>query len=212
MSLRQRLSYVNVTATLALFLVLGGGAVWAAGKIQTRELAGGAVQTRNIARDAVSSSKAKNSSLNRSKFVSGSFTALPASDVSGGPVTPASGSPFPPTGGTTIPLTGTPTFTPATKHAYLLQVGVRSNPVEGAAACTISTVVSVNGNVAAVVNTGSTGGDASPNGSSSVAVGLTSPGQPQTITAQTYDASGFSGNPCGSGTAVRVHADVIEFG
>src|SRR5204863_4545026 len=114
------LSYVNVTATLALFLVLGGGAVWAAGKIHTRQLASGAVKTRNLARDAVSSVKVKNTSLDRSKFVSESFSALPASEVNGGPVTPAPGSPSPPTGRTAISLSGTPTFTPEPAHAYLL--------------------------------------------------------------------------------------------
>lgn len=209
---RKRLSYVNVTATLALFLALGGGAVWAAGKIHTRQLASGAVKTRSLAKDAVTSAKVKDTALGRSKFVSETFSALPASDVSGGPVTPAPGSPSPPTGGTAISLSGTPTFTPAPAHAYLLQVGVSSTPVEGSAGCMLSTVVSLNGNAAAVVDTGSTAGVPFPSGSASVAVGLTSPGKPQTITAHTYDTSGFGGNPCGAGTSVRVHADVIDFG
>jgi hypothetical protein len=213
MRIRQRLSYVNVVATLALFLTLGGGAVWAATKIHSGQLATNAVKGKNIARSAVSSSKVKDEALGRAKFVPGTFSALPVTDVSGGPISPAPGFPLPTsTGGTPIPLSGTPTFTPAAGHAYLLQAAVSSKPVEGASDCLLFTTFSVNGRVAAVVSTGSSSGQSFPNGSESTAVGLTTADKPQTITARSYDVSGFGGNPCGAGTIVSVRADVIDFG
>lgn len=53
-----RLTYANVVATLALFMALGGGAVWAAEQIgknavKSKNIAANAVKTRNIARNAV---------------------------------------------------------------------------------------------------------------------------------------------------------------
>ncbi|MEZ5076646.1 MAG: hypothetical protein R2725_04305 [Solirubrobacterales bacterium] len=55
--LKSRLSYANVTATIALFLALGGGAAFAAGKIGPRDIAPGAVRTNAIHKRAVISGK-----------------------------------------------------------------------------------------------------------------------------------------------------------
>jgi predicted permease len=54
---RRRLTYGNVVATLALFLALSGGAVWAANKITSKQIGKGAVKNKNLAKNAV---KAKN--------------------------------------------------------------------------------------------------------------------------------------------------------
>ncbi len=51
--MRNRLSYANVTATIALFLALTGGAVWAAGKFQSRDIARNGVTAKNLAKGAV---------------------------------------------------------------------------------------------------------------------------------------------------------------
>ena len=59
--IRARLTYANVVATLALFLALGGGAVWAAGKITSGQIGKGAVKNKNLAKNAV---KAKNIAKN----------------------------------------------------------------------------------------------------------------------------------------------------
>ena len=59
--LRAGLTYVNVVATLALFLALGGGAVWAANKITSKQIGKGAVKNKNLAKNAV---KAKNLAKN----------------------------------------------------------------------------------------------------------------------------------------------------
>ena len=55
--LRSKLTYANVTATLALFLALAGGTAYAAGKIQSSEIAAGAVTTANLAQRSVTSGK-----------------------------------------------------------------------------------------------------------------------------------------------------------
>ncbi len=53
----RRLTYGNIVATLALFLALSGGAVWAANKITSKQIGKGAVKNKNLAKNAV---KAKN--------------------------------------------------------------------------------------------------------------------------------------------------------
>jgi hypothetical protein len=55
--LAKRLTYGNVVATLALFLALSGGAVWAAGKITSNQIGKGAVKNKTLAKSSV---KAKN--------------------------------------------------------------------------------------------------------------------------------------------------------
>jgi hypothetical protein len=54
---RGRLTYVNVVGTLALFLALSGGVVWAANKVTSKQIGKGAVKNKNLAKNAV---KAKN--------------------------------------------------------------------------------------------------------------------------------------------------------
>lgn len=55
--IRGRLTYANVTATLALFLVLSGGVAYAASKLQTLDIAHGAVRTPNLFRYGVTRGK-----------------------------------------------------------------------------------------------------------------------------------------------------------
>jgi hypothetical protein len=62
--IRASLSYSNVVATLALFLALTGGAVWAADKITSKQIGKGAVKSKNLAKNAV---KTKNLAKNAVK-------------------------------------------------------------------------------------------------------------------------------------------------
>jgi hypothetical protein len=55
--LAQRLTYANLVSTLALFLVLGGGAAYAANKIRSGDIANGAVKTAKLHERAVISGK-----------------------------------------------------------------------------------------------------------------------------------------------------------
>ena len=64
MKFRHHLTYANVTATLALVLALGTGAVYAAGEIGSRELANNSVRTQDLKdRKAVKGEDVKRNSL-----------------------------------------------------------------------------------------------------------------------------------------------------
>jgi hypothetical protein len=52
-----RLTYANVVSTLALFLVLGGGAAYAASNVRSGDIAPGAVRTSDLFKRAVTSGK-----------------------------------------------------------------------------------------------------------------------------------------------------------
>ena len=56
---RLQLSYANVMSTLAVFLVLGGSAAWAASKITTKNIATGAVTGKKIAKETIKSANLK---------------------------------------------------------------------------------------------------------------------------------------------------------
>lgn len=54
---KPRLTYANIVSTLALFLALGGGAAYAASKVNSGDLAKGAVHTSNVFKRAITSGK-----------------------------------------------------------------------------------------------------------------------------------------------------------
>jgi hypothetical protein len=72
--IRKRLTYANIMSTVAVFLVLGGGAAYAAKKIGSHELRGGAVTTAKIKRNAVTRSKIKAKAISTAKIASGAVT------------------------------------------------------------------------------------------------------------------------------------------
>lgn len=72
--IRKRLTYANVMSSLAVFLVLGGGAAYAAKKIGSNELMGGAVTTTKIKRSAVTESKIKSNAVTTAKIAKGAVT------------------------------------------------------------------------------------------------------------------------------------------
>lgn len=101
---RPRLSYANVTATLALFLALGGGAAYAASKIQAGDIASGAVGTRALQKRAVKSGKLALGAVRTNQVADKAITpakletplAFTASPTGGGLVVPTSGqTPYP---------------------------------------------------------------------------------------------------------------------
>ena len=75
---RGRLTYANVTATLALALVVGGGTAYAAGSIGTKQLQKGAVTTPKVAKSAVTTKKVRNGTLKRLDFAAAE---MPLKDV-----------------------------------------------------------------------------------------------------------------------------------
>ncbi len=70
----RRLSYANVVSSLALFLVISGGAAYAAQKIGSNELRGGAVTTAKIKRSAVTRAKIKPGAISTAKIARGAVT------------------------------------------------------------------------------------------------------------------------------------------
>ena len=76
----SRLSYANVTATLALFIALGAGA-YAAGlpknSVKSKQIKAGAVNVDEIAENAVTSPTVANGSLLRDDFAAGQLPAGP---------------------------------------------------------------------------------------------------------------------------------------
>jgi hypothetical protein len=72
--IRKRLTYANVMSSIAVFLVLGGGAAYAAEKIGSNELENGAVTTDKIKRSAVTRAKIKARAINTAKIAKGAVT------------------------------------------------------------------------------------------------------------------------------------------
>jgi len=77
------LTYANVVSTVALFLVLGGGAAYAAA-----HLAKNSVGTKQLKQTSVTTSKIKNAAVTSEKLASGSVGAaqLQANSITGGNV------------------------------------------------------------------------------------------------------------------------------
>jgi hypothetical protein len=77
--IRQRLTYANVMSSIAVFLVLGGGAAYAAKKISTKkidsgQLKGASVTTAKIKRGAVTASKIRKGAVKANKISKGAVT------------------------------------------------------------------------------------------------------------------------------------------
>ncbi|HEU4737485.1 MAG TPA: hypothetical protein VFS54_00220 [Solirubrobacterales bacterium] len=146
-------SYSNVVATIALFLALGGGVVYAAsnlGKnaVKSKNIAANAVKARNLAKsavkakslaansvtsgkikkDAITSSKVRKGTLKRSDMAAGTLAGLQVAEVTAAPVPGLNAEP---PGGTPVPLAGNPTFTPVAGKSYELLLELRGTPVDG---------------------------------------------------------------------------------
>jgi hypothetical protein len=107
MHLRSKLTYANVVATLALFLALSGGVVWAAGKIKSNDIAKNGVKAKNIAKNAVTAKKIKKGSITAAKFASGAGSAVVANSTTAKvAATAGNGTPLPLTPPVGFKLTG----------------------------------------------------------------------------------------------------------
>jgi hypothetical protein len=93
---RPRLTYANVVSTLALFLVLGTGAAFAAKKLATTDIKPGAIKTKLLARKAVKSGKIAPRAVKRRHIASNAVGAsqlapdsVDGTEVRDGSLTPA---------------------------------------------------------------------------------------------------------------------------
>lgn len=80
--IRSRLTYANVMSSLAVFLVLGGGAAYAAKKIGTNQLRGASVTTAKIRKKAVTTSKIGVLAVRSGRIANGAVTNIKLADGS----------------------------------------------------------------------------------------------------------------------------------
>jgi hypothetical protein len=66
--IRKRITYANVMSSIAVFLVLGGGAAYAAKKIGSNEIKGNSITTGKIKKNAVTAAKIKKNSITTAKI------------------------------------------------------------------------------------------------------------------------------------------------
>jgi hypothetical protein len=231
-------SYANVVATIALFLALSGGVVYAAstlGKntvkstniaakaVKTRNLAKNAVKSKNLAansvtaakikKDAITSAKVKKGSLGRSDLAAGTLAGLQVAEVTSATVP---GLNVEPTGGTPVPLAGTPTFTPATGKSYELLVELKGNPIDAdgpeGEVCNPFVDLLVNG---APVNGAGLWNSASgkpPFNNEPIGTSSAAIALQAAGQAQTLSAISLGSTGCSGATTASLRAVVIEFG
>lgn len=224
--LLTKLTYANVIATLALFLALGGGAVWAAGQlgknaVKSQNIAPKAVKSTKIAANAVKNKNLSKNAVTRSKVKAGTLAGLQVTEVQATNV-PGFTTDVPPgSQGTPVSLTGTPTFTPKTGKSYALLAELRGNPIDadgpsgkkyGGPGCYASARIDLNGEPASSVYISANADqlppyDVNPIGTEMTAVGLLTAGQAQTIA-----ANAFGSSTCGAGTTGNLRIVVIELG
>jgi hypothetical protein len=197
-AIRKRLTYANVIATAALFLALGGGVVWAAGKIGTKKLKANAVTAAKIRRNAVTTvkiranavtaTKIKNEAVSFAKLATGTNLVL---SVTSPPVAASGTTPI------AVPLAGRTSFAPAAGTLDQLNVEVRGNLQRtGAEPCKVTVVPFVNGSawefgegrltVSAFAPTPEEPTGIIPAAGATGPIGLASPGATQTVAAKLF--------------------------
>jgi hypothetical protein len=236
--LGKALSYSNVVATLALFLALGGGVVYAAstlGKnsvkskniaanavkarnlaksaVKTKSLAANSVTTAKIKKDAVTSSKVKKGSLGRSDLAAGTLAGLQVAEVTSAAVPGLNAQVA---GGAPIPLAGTATFTPVAGKSYELLVELKGNPIDadgsGENVCGPFVDLLVNG---APVNGAEIWQNASgtpPFNNQPIGTSSAAIALQAAGQPQTLSALSFGSDGCSSATTASLRAVVIELG
>ncbi len=215
----RKLTYANVVATLALFLALSGGVVWAAGKVGSKNLRANAVTAGKIKRNAVTNAKIRGNAVTAAKIKDGAvdFTKLAAGTNL---VTSASGGPVAANGVTPVgvPLNAAVTFTPVAGVADFLSVeakGANLGRVDPAKPCEPQVIPLVNGNrwrfgganfsLRSIAPTAAEPTGLIPAAGATGPIGLTSPGVAQTVTIQVL------GDPnCTAGSTVSVGVAVTQ--
>jgi hypothetical protein len=238
MKLRNSLTYANVVATLALFLALSGGVVYAATKldknavkskniaanaVKTRNLAKNAVKTKTIAANAVTNAKIKKgavsggkvakATLTRNNIAAGTLAGLQVAEVQAAsvPGLTVSGS-----GGTAVPLTGDAAFTPVAGKSYELLVELKGTPTDadggGPEVCSAFVNMFVNGVPMNGAGIWANANGAPPFNVEPIGSSSAAVGLQQAGQAQTLSASSFGSTGCSAATTGSLRAVVIEFG
>lgn len=216
----RRLTYANVIATLALFLALGGGAVWAANKqankVGTGKIKPNAVTAGKIKANAITTSKIRENAVTNVKIREGSvnFAKLQAGT---NVVATATSSPVSVNGASavTVSFPSPVTFTPAANVVDLMSVEVRSSSLgrSGAEPCRVQVLPLVNGTewagaplvLSAFEPNGENPSGVIGSGGATSPIGLAAAGATQTIGAK------LIGSPrCSSNGSVTVAVAVTQ--
>jgi hypothetical protein len=216
MNLRPRLTYANVAATIALFLAIGGGTVYAAfglGKndVHSKNIAPRAVKASDLAKNAVTSPKIKDGAVQAADIAAGVIANVTA-DVTGSATGGPRGSVNTNTT-TALPLSGTTTFTP--QDGQVSAIGAQAQftvaTTNAMNFCAPSVFLLLNGQPTRVflspddVNTTTLVTRAANDADGPF--GLINPGTPLTVTAQ------LRGDPdCTAGSRLdRVEVRIVQF-
>jgi hypothetical protein len=216
----RRLTYANVIATLALFLALGGGAVWAANKqankVGTGKIKPNAVTAGKIKANAITTSKIRENAVTNAKIREGSvnFAKLQAGT---NVVATATSSPVSVNGASavTVSFPSPVTFTPAANVVDLMSVEARSSNLarSGTEPCRVQVLPLVNGTewagaplvLSAFEPSGENPAGVIGSGGATSPIGLAAAGATQTIGAK------LIGSPrCSSNGSVTVAVAVTQ--
>jgi hypothetical protein len=236
--LRRTFSYANVVATVALFLALSGGVVYAAstlGKnaVKSKNIAANAVKARNLAKnavkqksiaanaitgakikkEAVTGGKVKAGTLSRTNLAAGTLAGLQVAEVQAAAVPGLTSEPI---GGTPVPLTGTAAFTPVAGKSYELLVELKGTPTDadgpGGSPCSDFVTVLVNGIPFIGAGNFANAGGTPPFNFEPVGSSSAAVGLQQAGQPQTLSAIAFGDTGCSSATTGSLRAVVVELG
>jgi hypothetical protein len=216
----RRLTYANVIATLALFLALGGGAVWAANKqankVGTGKIKPNAVTAGKIKANAITTSKIRENAVTNAKIREGSVN-FGKLAVGTNVVATATSSPVAVNGPSAVAVSfpSPVTFTPAANVVDLMSVEARSSNLgrSGAETCRVQVLPLVNGTewagsplvLSAFEPTGENPSGVIGSGGATSPIGLAAAGATQTIGAK------LIGSPrCSSNGSVTVAVAVTQ--
>jgi hypothetical protein len=216
----RRLTYANVIATMALFLALGGGAVWAANKqaakVGTGKLKPNAVTAGKIKANAVTTSKIRENAVTNAKIREGAvnFGKLAAGT---NVVATATSSPVAVNGASavTVSFPSPISFTPAAGVVDLMSVEARSSNLgrSGTESCRVQVLPLVNGTewagapivLSAFEPSGENPSGVIGSGGATSPIGLAAAGATQTIGAK------LIGSPrCSSNGSVTVAVAITQ--
>lgn len=235
---RSALTYSNVVATIALFLAISGGVVYAASTlgrnavksqniathaVKNRNLAKNAVKTANLAANSVTTAKVRQGAITGAKVKGGTLTRtnLAAGTLAGLQVADASNSSVPGlttevNGGTPVPLTGTTSFTPAAGKSYELLTELKGTPTdlngpEGGGCFPFVTIL-VNGIPLSGANIFNSSGGEPPFNNQPLGSSATAIGLQQAGQQQTLSALAFGDTNCSAATTASLRVTVVELG
>lgn len=236
--LRSALTYSNVVATVALFLAVSGGVVYAASTlgrnsvkskniaahaVKNRNLAKNAVKNGNLAANAVTTAKVKKEAITGAKVKAGTLTRtnLAPGTLSGLQILDAGNSAVPglteeKEGGTAVPLSGTTSFTPVAGKSYEILTELKGTPTDAdgpeGATCFPFVTILVNG--APFTGTGifNNAGGKPPFNNEPVGSSSTAIGLQEAGQAQTISALAFGDSGCSSATTASLRVTVVELG